>query len=221
MTKRKHSVDCENRSVEVGLIRSLSFRIFGAVVLSLALLVVGAWMDPTLATAQSSQQAQESDADEPRDLDADLERLEGELGDVVDDGTDASELDQINRILEGEDAMLAGAGATYDPGDRRDPFQSLLISAEFGDLRGPRPDGIPGLLIDEIFITGIFRTPQGWVAQVQSAEQEKSYLVKAGDELFDGDVVRISRLEVVFKQLNRDPTALKPFREVVKVLNPS
>jgi len=34
-------------------------------------------------------------------------------------------------------------------------------------------------------------------------------------------VVSINHNEVVFKQVVQDPTALKPFREVVKSLNPS
>jgi hypothetical protein len=59
------------------------------------------------------------------------------------------------------------------------------------------------------------------VAQVVAANEKKSYLLKEGDQLYDGDVVSINRAEVVFKQIVQDPTALKPFREVVKSLNPS
>jgi Tfp pilus assembly protein PilP len=116
--------------------------------------------------------------------------------------------------------VLGGGGYTYDPGDRRDPFKSLLQARENDERQGPRPEGIPGLLIDEITISGIFRTPRGWVAQVQAANQNKSYLIKVDDQLYDGDVLSISGNEVVFKQIVQDPTALKPFREVVKKLNP-
>jgi hypothetical protein len=83
---------------------------------------------------------------------------------------------------------------------------------------GPRPDGVPGLLIDEIKLEGIFRTSRGYVAQVYSPGARKRYLIKEGDQLFDGDVVSINKSEVVFKQMVQDPTALKPFREVVKSL---
>ena len=81
----------------------------------------------------------------------------------------------------------------------------------------PRPAGVPGLLIDEIQLTGIFRTSRGFVAQV-AAPGPRSYLLKEGDQLYDGDVVAINRNEVVFKQVVADPTASKPFREVVKSL---
>ncbi len=58
------------------------------------------------------------------------------------------------------------------------------------------------------------------MAQVKAPNQAKSYLLKEGDQLYDGDVVSISHKEVVFKQTVQDPTALKPFREVVKTLSP-
>jgi|1186.fasta_scaffold58187_3 hypothetical protein len=83
---------------------------------------------------------------------------------------------------------------------------------------GPRPDGVQGLLIDEIELAGIFKTARGYVAQVAWRAGHKSYLLKEADQLFDGDVVSISRNEVVFKQIVQDPTASKPFREVVKSL---
>ncbi len=136
-------------------------------------------------------------------------------------GGPAPDLEGIDRILEGEEEVFSGGVFSYDPGNRRDPFKSLLSGPERPEVRGPRPEGIPGLLIDEIDLTGIFRTSKGFIAQVSAANQKRSYLLKEGDQLYDGDVVSISRVEVVFKQIVQDPTALKPFREVVKSLNPS
>ncbi len=128
--------------------------------------------------------------------------------------------EDIDQLLAGEEQVLAGEGYSYEPGSRRDPFKSLLVTTQLPSSRGPRPEGIPGLLIDEVIVTGIFHTDRGYVAQVQSAENEKSYLVKEGDQLYDGDILRITDNEIVFKQIVQDPTALKPFREVVKTLNP-
>jgi hypothetical protein len=139
-------------------------------------------------------------------------------------GTDASappDTGNIDEILEGEEEVLSGSGFSYDPGNRRDPFKSLLAGPDRAVIRGPRPEGVPGLMIDEVDLTGIFRTSKGFVAQVVAANQKKSYLLKEGDQLYDGDVVSINKSEVVFKQIVQDPTALKPFREVVKSLNPS
>jgi hypothetical protein len=128
------------------------------------------------------------------------------------------DLGDIDQILEGEEEVLSGSGFSYDPGNRRDPFKSLLAGRDRPEFRGPRPEGIAGLLIDEIDLTGVFRTSKGYVAQVVAANQKKSYLLKEGDQLYDGDVVSINHNEVVFKQVVQDPTALKPFREVVKSL---
>lgn len=130
------------------------------------------------------------------------------------------DMGNIDQILEGDEEVLAGNSFTYDPGNRRDPFKSLLIAADRPEFRGPRPEGIPGLLIDEIDLKGVFRTARGYVAQVTASNQKKSYLIKEGDQLYDGDVVSIGKNEVVFKQIVQDPSALKPFREVVKSLNP-
>lgn len=135
-------------------------------------------------------------------------------------GAPPPDMGNIDQILEGDEEVLQGNSFTYDPGNRRDPFKSLLIAPDRPEFRGPRPEGIPGLLIDEIDLKGIFRTARGFVAQVTASNQKKGHLLKVGDQLYDGDVVTITKNEVVFKQIVQDPTALKPFREVVKTLGP-
>jgi hypothetical protein len=57
-------------------------------------------------------------------------------------------------------------------------------------------------------------------AQVQASDKDKSYLIQEGDQLYDGEVVSIAPGEVTFKQVVNDPSVIKPFREVVKKLNP-
>ncbi|MEM7481299.1 MAG: hypothetical protein AAF481_09010 [Acidobacteriota bacterium] len=136
------------------------------------------------------------------------------------EGAREPDLDAINAILEEDQEVFEGRGFTYDPRGRRDPFKSLLAARDQPELRGARPDGVPGLLIDELDLTGVFRTGGRWVAQVQAADKDRGYLLYEGDQLYDGDVVSIDRDEVVFRQIVRDQTALKPFREVAKKLNP-
>jgi hypothetical protein len=129
----------------------------------------------------------------------------------------------IDEILAGEEEVLsgeAGDGYSYDPGGRRDPFVSLLMRTQARPQDQPRPPGVPGLLIDEIDIKGIFALNNRMFAQVQTADKEKSYLIQEGDQLYDGEVVSIASNEVVFKQVVNDPSVIKPFREVVKKLNP-
>lgn len=126
----------------------------------------------------------------------------------------------VDEILAGEEQVLAGVAYSYDPGNRRDPFKSLLAAKDRVDRKGPVPEGVPGLMIDEVDLTGIFRTSRGFVAQVIASNKDKSYLIREGDQLYDGDVVSITQTEVVFKQIVNDPTVIKPFREVVKKLSP-
>ena len=132
----------------------------------------------------------------------------------------AVETAAIDAILRGEEEMLEGEGYFYEAGDRRDPFRSLLAARFRPRLMGPRPEGIPGLLVDEIDLTGIYILGEGPVAQIESTDREQSFLLRVGDQLFDGDVIGIGRNEVKFRQIVDDPTAIKPFREVVKKLNP-
>jgi hypothetical protein len=126
---------------------------------------------------------------------------------------------KIDEILEGEEAVLQGVVSSYDPGNRRDPFRSLF-APPLEKERLKRPEGVPGLLIDEITVRGIFRTAKGYVAQISAQNQRKSFLLREGEQVFDGDVLRIEKNQVVFRQIVNDPTVIKPFREVVKVLNP-
>ena len=121
-----------------------------------------------------------------------------------------------------DESVLTDADTfSYDPGSRRDPFRSLIETRDsIPEPERERPEGKAGLLIDEIVVEGVFELADGPVAQVQSAREETSYLLRPGDQLWDGDVISINLEEVVFKQVVDDPTALKPFREVVKRLSP-
>lgn len=133
----------------------------------------------------------------------------------------AADFQAIDDLLALDEEVLSDPGTySYDPGARRDPFRSLLIKSDPNAEGQERPPGPAGMLIDEIALEGVFILPEGPVAQIQSASEETSYLLRPGDQLWDGDVVRITLDEVVFKQTLNDPTALKPFREVVKRLNP-
>jgi hypothetical protein len=57
----------------------------------------------------------------------------------------------------------------------------------------------------------------GYVADPR--RDNKSYLIRAGDLLYDGEVTRVGPNEVQFRQNLNDPQSVKPFREVTKQLN--
>ena len=120
-------------------------------------------------------------------------------------------------MIEGEESALAGRAYSYDPAGRRDPFRSLLVREQNkGGLE--RPPGIAGISIDDLVVHGIWKTKAGYVAQIRATDN-KSYLIRSGDLLYDGEVVRVGPNEVVFRQNITDPQSVKPFREVTKQLN--
>jgi hypothetical protein len=107
------------------------------------------------------------------------------------------------------------AGFTYDAEGRRDPFLSLLGRGT--DSRNPaaRPAGVPGLLIAEVTVKGIVRNGGGFIAMIASPDN-KTFIVRAGDRLFDGSVKAIVQDKVIFSQDVNDPLSLVKQREIPK-----
>jgi Tfp pilus assembly protein PilP len=114
-----------------------------------------------------------------------------------------------------------GAGYTYDPDGRRDPFVSLNSrGADVPPTAGQRPQGIAGLLVNEVTVKGVLKSGKGgFIALVQSPDN-RTYILKAGDKVFDGTVKAISQDAVVFSQDVNDPLSLVKQREVRKGIRP-
>ena len=106
---------------------------------------------------------------------------------------------------------------TYEPDARRDPFVSLVNRGT--EARGPlsRPEGIAGILVDEVVVKGVVQSRGGWVAMIGAASG-KTYTVRPGDRLMDGTVRAISPQAVVLMQQVNDPLVLVKEREVRKYL---
>ncbi|HEX7152357.1 MAG TPA: pilus assembly protein PilP [Thermoanaerobaculia bacterium] len=107
----------------------------------------------------------------------------------------------------------------YDPQGRRDPFRSLVGPAPKLEP-GQRPPGLPGFMIDEMKLQGIVRTRNSGLVAMINGPDNKGYLMKVGDKVLDGEVIRITTSSVVFRQEVNDPTRIERYREVVKDLNP-
>ncbi|MBI2212775.1 MAG: hypothetical protein HYU52_03940 [Acidobacteria bacterium] len=106
----------------------------------------------------------------------------------------------------------------YDSQGRRDPFRSLIGPRQsLGE--GERPPGVPGFLVDEIDLAGVVKTKQGLVAMIKGPDN-KGYLVRVGDKVFDGELIRIAQGSIVFRQEVNDPTQIERYKEVVKELVP-
>ena len=106
----------------------------------------------------------------------------------------------------------------YDPQGRRDPFRSLIGPAPKLEP-GQRPPGVAGFLIDEMKLQGILKTRHGLTGMINGPDN-KGHLLRVGDKVLDGEVIRITSTAVVFRQEVNDPTRIERYREVVKDLAP-
>jgi hypothetical protein len=126
----------------------------------------------------------------------------------------------VERILRQQEALITGERFEYDPGNRRDPFRSLLE-----DLRpgvGRRGQGASGMLVAEIDVVGVVKDPrEGDVAMVMGSDS-KGYFLRVGDQIYDGTVIGIDPRQgtVTFRQKVDDPRMIKPYRDVVKRMVP-
>ncbi len=130
-------------------------------------------------------------------------------------GEDEVDVSRIDQILRGEEKVFEGEKFTYDPAGRRDPFISLAEGIQEEERAEERPDGLPGMLIEELRLEGIIQTSSGIIAFVQGRDK-LSYILRPGTKLYNGEVAAIEPRRVIFKQQVNDPKALKPFREVVR-----
>ena len=107
---------------------------------------------------------------------------------------------------------------TYDPAGRRDPFVNLLIGIK---AKGPlAPKG--ALTVGDAKVVGITQGSSGYTAIVVGADN-KARFMKAGDKLFDGQIIAIEKDRVIFRQDFTEENPAAPglrSKEVEKRLNP-
>jgi Tfp pilus assembly protein PilP len=107
---------------------------------------------------------------------------------------------------------------TYDGQGRRDPFVSLVNRGDsMHPSNAPRPAGLQGLMINEIVVKGILKTPNGLVAIVQGSDN-RTYIVHAGERVLDGSIKSIAQDAIVFAQDVNDPLSTVKQRELRKTI---
>jgi hypothetical protein len=107
---------------------------------------------------------------------------------------------------------------TYDPAGRRDPFIDLLIGIK---AKGPTtPKG--ALTVGDAKVVGITQGKEGYTAIIVGADN-KARFMKAGDKLYDGQIISIEKDRVIFRQDFTEENPAAPglrSKEVEKRLNP-
>ena len=106
---------------------------------------------------------------------------------------------------------------SYDSEGRRDPFVNLLARGTELPSDRERPDGLVGLSINEVALRGVVLNGGAYLA-VLEAPDNRTYIVRPEDRLFDGAVREITADGIVFLQEVSDPLSIVTEREVRKGL---
>ncbi len=67
----------------------------------------------------------------------------------------------------------------------------------------PLPKVTSVLTLDELAITGIFKTPRGFAAMVEAVPIKLSYTIYPGERFFDGQLVAIEENRLVFRKVTK------------------
>lgn len=59
------------------------------------------------------------------------------------------------------------------------------------------------LTINEMSVTGIFRTPRGYAAMIQATPINLSYTIYPGEKFFDGQLVAIEENRLIFRKVSK------------------
>lgn len=81
---------------------------------------------------------------------------------------------------------------------RIDSYRAQKMAAATAHVAPPKPT--TALLLSEMQVTGIFRTPRGWAAMVEATPIKLSYVIYPGETFFDGQLVAIEETRLVFRR---------------------
>src|SRR5277367_2663779 len=115
-------------------------------------------------------------------------------------------------------AKPASDGTADDQGkvSRRDPFESLTSRQDAAAKTAANlPPGKPGLQIGTLRLDGIVRSPNGMIAVVTNP-QARTYFLREGDKLYDGQVEKIAMDGVSFHEIGKDAFGKPVERQVNK-----
>src|SRR5437870_612152 len=77
-------------------------------------------------------------------------------------------------------------------------YRAQKLAAANAHVAPPKPT--TALLLNEMQVTGIFRTPRGWAAMVEATPIKLSYVIYPGESFFDGQLVAIEESRLIFRR---------------------
>ncbi|MBD0372363.1 MAG: hypothetical protein ICV60_16085 [Pyrinomonadaceae bacterium] len=84
---------------------------------------------------------------------------------------------------------------------RIDKYKAQKLEAMRAQMPAPKPT--TALLLSEMQVIGIFRTPRGYAAMVEATPIKLSYTVYPGEQFYDGQLVAIEENRLVFRRETR------------------
>ena len=81
---------------------------------------------------------------------------------------------------------------------RIERYRAQKMAAASAHVAPPKPT--TALMLNEIQVNGIFRTPRGWAAMVEATPIKLSYVIYPGESFFDGQLVAIEESRLVFRR---------------------
>jgi hypothetical protein len=81
---------------------------------------------------------------------------------------------------------------------RIDNYKAQKLAAMNRQQVAPKPT--TALLLSEVQVKGIFRTPRGYAAMVEATPINLSYVVYPGEQFYDGMLVAIEESRIVFRK---------------------
>jgi hypothetical protein len=121
-------------------------------------------------------------------------------------------------------AVLKKSGVVSPPSiqERIEQYKAQKVAAMNARMAAPKPT--MALLLDEVQVVGISRTPRGYAAIVEATPIKLTYVVYPGERFYNGQLVAIEdnrlvfRRETVFADGHRDRTMeLKALRAPTSV----
>ena len=85
--------------------------------------------------------------------------------------------------------------------DRIERYKAEKVAAM--NAMHPAPKPTTALLLNEMQVTGIFRTPRGYAAMVEATPIKLSYVIYPGETFYDGQLVAIEEDRLVFRHETR------------------
>jgi len=81
---------------------------------------------------------------------------------------------------------------------RIERYKALKLAAMNAQVAAPKPT--TALLLSEVEVVGIFRTPRGYAAMVEAKPIRLSYVIYPGETFYDGQLVAIEENRLVFRR---------------------